>query len=139
MLHLPTVNAILNATSAVLLALGYACIRRHRINAHRNCMLLAVMTSTLFLASYLYYHFQVGSVPFRGQGWLRTTYFTILISHTVLAAAIVPLVAITLTRAARGLFDRHASIARFTLPIWMYVSVTGVVVYLMLYRLPLAP
>ena len=102
-------------------------------------MLLAVLASTLFLISYLYYHFQVGSVPFQGRGWLRTTYFTILISHTVLAAAIVPLVAVTLARALRGRFDRHVAIARFTLPIWIYVSVTGVVVYLMLYRLPLAP
>ncbi len=137
--HLPTLNAFLNATSAILLALGYLFIRRRRVEAHRNCMLLAVLASTLFLVSYLYYHFQVGSVPFPGRGWLRGVYLTILVSHTVLAAAIVPLVAVTLSRALRGHFDRHVAVARFTLPLWIYVSVTGVVVYLMLYRLPLAP
>jgi uncharacterized membrane protein YozB (DUF420 family) len=131
---LPTLNAALNASSALLLAAGYAFIRRRRISAHRACMLLALGTSTLFLTSYLVYHARVGSVPYRGVGWLRPTYFVILISHTALAAAIVPLAAITVTRALRGDFARHAAIARITLPIWIYVSITGVVVYLMLYR-----
>jgi uncharacterized membrane protein YozB (DUF420 family) len=132
---LPAVNATLNATSAVLLALGYVCIRRRRVAAHRAFMLLALLASTLFLGCYLYYHARVGSVPFRGTGWLRPVYFAILVSHTILAAAIVPLVAVTVTRAARGRFDRHVAIARWTLPIWLYVSVTGVVVYWMLYHL----
>ena len=132
---LPTLNAGLNATSAVLLGFGYFFIRRRRIQAHRLSMLLALLCSTLFLGSYLYYHAHVGSVPFRGLGWLRPVYFTILISHTTLAAAIVPLVAVTVARAIRGDFARHAAIARVTLPIWIYVSVTGVIVYLMLYHL----
>ncbi len=132
---LPAVNASLNATSAVLLALGYLFIRRRRVGPHRACMLLAVLTSTLFLACYLYYHARVGSVPFRGTGWVRPVYFGVLVSHTILAAAILPLVAVTVTRAARGRFDRHVAIARWTLPIWFYVSVTGVLVYWMLYHL----
>lgn len=132
---LPTLNAALNASSAALLVAGYACIRSRRATAHRACMLLAVMTSTLFLVSYLTYHAKVGSVPYRGTGWLRALYFSILLTHTILAAVIVPLVAVTLLRALRGRFDRHRAIARWTLPIWLYVSVTGVVVYLMLYRL----
>ncbi len=132
---LPALNAVLNATAATLLVLGYRFIRRRRVGAHRACMLLAVLASSVFLTSYLVYHARVGSVPFRGGGWARPLYFAILISHTVLAAAIVPLVAVTLARALRGRFDRHAAIARWTLPIWLYVSVTGVVVYLMLYRL----
>lgn len=98
-------------------------------------MLSAFTTSTLFLISYLAYHFQVGSVPFRGQGWIRVVYFTVLISHTVLAVVIVPLVLVTLTRALRGSFDRHKRVARWTLPLWLYVSITGVIVYWMLYRL----
>jgi len=101
--------------------------------AHKLCMLLAITASSLFLISYLTYHYQVGSVPFKGQGWFRVVYFSVLISHTVLAAAIVPLVLVTLTRALRGSFDRHKRIARWTLPIWLYVSVTGVLVYWMLY------
>jgi uncharacterized membrane protein YozB (DUF420 family) len=130
---LPALNAVLNGTSALLLVAGYVCIRRRAIAAHRACMLAAVGTSVLFLASYLVYHAQVGSVRFQGTGIVRSVYFAVLLSHTVLAAAIVPLVAITLNRALRGRFDRHAAIARRTLPIWIYVSITGVVIYLMLY------
>ncbi len=133
---LPALNAALNASSAALLLSGYRFIRRRRIAAHRACMILALLASTLFLASYLYYHARVGSVPFRGRGLVRAAYFAILISHTVLAAAILPLAAVTVARAARADFGRHARIARVTLPIWLYVSVTGVVVYLMLYWLP---
>jgi uncharacterized membrane protein YozB (DUF420 family) len=109
-------------------------IKRGRMAAHRTLMLTAVATSSLFLASYLYYHAHVGSVPFQGQGWSRPVYFTILISHTILAAAIVPLVIITLIRALRESFDRHRAIARWTYPLWLYVSITGVVIYFMLYQ-----
>lgn len=130
----PVINATLNGISAALLATAHSMIKRGRVAAHRALMLTAVATSTLFLISYLYYHAHVGSVRFRGQGWSRPVYFTILISHTILAAAIVPLVIITLTLALRGRFDRHKAIARWTYPIWLYVSVTGVVIYLMLYR-----
>ena len=132
---LPTLNAFLNTLSTVLLASGYYFIRRRRITAHKRCMVAAVVTSCLFLASYLTYHIQIGSKPFVGQGPIRTVYFSILISHTTLAAAIVPLVIITLRRAWKGNFERHARIARRTLPLWLYVSVTGVVVYWMLYRM----
>lgn len=135
MIHLPTLNAWLNATSAVLLVAGYAFIRNKRVSAHRLCMLLALGSSTAFLVSYLYYHAQVGSVRFQGQGWVRAAYFTILLTHTVLAAAIVPLALVTLVRALREQFDRHRRIARWTLPLWLYVSVTGVVIYWMLYHL----
>jgi len=128
-------NAALNATSALLLAAGYAAIRTGRREAHRRFMLAACTSSTLFLVSYLVYHFQVGSVRFTGQGPIRTVYFVILITHTVLAVAIVPLVLVTLTRALRERFDAHRRIARLTLPLWAYVSVTGVVIYWMLYRL----
>ena len=131
--ELPALNASLNAASAVLLSCGYVCIRRRRIAAHRVCMLLALLTSALFLASYLTYHYHAGSIPFRGTGWTRPAYFTLLISHTILAAAVVPLALVTVTRAARRRFDRHVAIARYTLPIWMYVSVTGVVIYVVLY------
>ena len=133
--ELPALNASLNAASAVLLSFGYVCIRRRRIAAHRVCMLLALLTSALFLASYLTYHYHAGSMPFRGTGWTRPAYFTLLISHTILAAAVVPLALVTVTRAARRRFDRHVAIARYTLPIWMYVSVTGVVIYVALYGL----
>jgi uncharacterized membrane protein YozB (DUF420 family) len=133
--YLPSLNAVLNSASALLLAAGYLFIRQGRIAAHRRCMLAAVATSTLFLTSYLIYHYNVGSVPFRGQGWLRGLYFSILISHTILAVVIVPLVLITLYRALGADFLRHRRIARVTLPLWFYVSVTGVVVYWMLYRL----
>ena len=132
---LPALNAILNATSAGLLALGYVLIRRGRREAHQKVMQAALACSALFLVSYLTYHAQVGSVRFQGQGPLRTVYFAILISHTILAIVIVPLVLVTFVRARRGLFDRHRRIARLTLPLWAYVSVTGVIVYWMLYRL----
>ena len=131
--YLPTINAALNSASAVLLVAGYLFIRGGKVAVHKLCMLSAFTTSTLFLISYLTYHYHVGSVPFKGQGWPRALYFTILISHTILAAAIVPLVLITLTRALKGSFDRHKRIARWTLPLWLYVSVTGVIVYGMLY------
>jgi putative membrane protein len=130
---LPALNASLNAASAVLLLAGYICIRRRRVGAHRACMLLALLTSTLFLGSYLTYHYHAGSMPFRGTGWTRPIYFALLISHTILAATVVPLALITVTRAARRRFDRHVAIARYTLPIWMYVSVTGVIIYAVLY------
>ena len=130
---LPALNAVLNGTSAVLLAVGYVLIRQRRIAAHRACMLLALVTSAAFLASYLTYHYHVGSVAYRGAGWTRPVYFTILITHTVLAVTVVPLALVTVGRALRGRFDRHVRIARLTLPIWFYVSVTGVVIYLMLY------
>jgi uncharacterized membrane protein YozB (DUF420 family) len=132
---LPALNALLNATSAALLATGYVHIRRGRMEAHRLAMLSALACSALFLTSYLIYHAQVGSVRFRGQGPVRTVYFTILITHTVLAVTIVPLVAVTLVPALKGRFDRHRRIARVTLPLWGYVSVTGVVIYWMLYRM----
>ena len=132
---LPALNATLNATSAVLLTTGWILIRRGRIAQHRAVMIAAVCTSALFLISYLVYHAQVGSVPFTKQGPIRAVYFTILLTHTVLAAAIVPLVLVTLTRALRARYERHRRIARWTMPIWLYVSVTGVVVYLMLYQM----
>jgi len=130
---LPTVNATLNGASALLLAAGWVAIRRRNVAAHRALMLTAFAVSSAFLISYLYYHSQVGSVPFTGTGWVRPLYFTILISHIILAAAIVPLALVTLLRAWRAQYDRHRRIARITLPLWMYVSVTGVIVYLMLY------
>jgi uncharacterized membrane protein YozB (DUF420 family) len=131
---LPTVNASLNATSTVLLVAGWFFIKRRAVAWHRACMLGACTVSTLFLTSYLVYHANVGSVPYTGQGALRPIYFVILITHIILAAAILPLAAVTLSRALRGRFERHRAIARWTLPIWLYVSVTGVVIYLMLYR-----
>jgi uncharacterized membrane protein YozB (DUF420 family) len=133
--RLPTLNALLNATSAVLLIAGYLCIRRRKVTGHKICMLSAFVTSSLFLTSYLILRYYAGMTRFPGQGWIRPVYFTILTSHTVLAAGIVPLVLITLSRALRGRFDRHARIARWTLPLWLYVSVTGVLVYWILYRL----
>jgi uncharacterized membrane protein YozB (DUF420 family) len=132
---LPALNAFLNATSAVLLATGYALIRRGRRAAHKRVMLAALVSSALFLTSYLVYHAHVGSIRFRGQGPVRTVYFTILLTHTVLAVVIVPLVGMTLVPALRERFDRHRRLARITLPLWAYVSVTGVVIYWMLYRL----
>lgn len=131
--QLPTLNAALNSLSAVFLLAGYLCICAKNRAAHRACMLAAFACSMLFLISYLVYHFQVGSVGFKGQGWIRPVYFTILISHTILAGAVVPLALITLVRALREKFDAHRRIARWTFPIWLYVSVTGVVIYLMLY------
>jgi len=132
---LPAINATLNATSAILLTIGYVFIRRKRVKQHKVCMLSAVGTSTLFLASYLFYHYHAGSTPFTGQGVIRHLYFAILISHSLLAAVIVPLVLITLYRAFTEKFDHHARLARWTLPLWLYVSVTGVLIYLMLYQL----
>ena len=132
---LPTLNALLNATAALLLLTGWWLIRRKKREAHRRVMLAAVATSVLFLASYLVYHYEVGSVRFQGQGAVRVAYLAILLSHTVLAAAIVPMVLVTLARALRGRFDAHKAIARYTLPAWIWVSVSGVVVYWMLYRL----
>ena len=132
---LPTLNAVLNATSAGLLALGYVLIRRGHREAHQKIMQSALVCSALFLVSYLTYHARVGSVRFTGRGPIRTAYFAILISHTVLAIVVVPLALVTFARARRGRFDRHRAIARVTLPLWAYVSVTGVVVYWMLYRL----
>ena len=132
---LPLLNACLNATSTVLLLLGYRLIRSGNRNAHKRVMLLALTTSSLFLISYLIYHYQVGSVRFTGEGWPRTLYFAILATHTILAATVPPLAIITLVRALRERFDKHRKIARWTLPIWLYVSVTGVIVYVMLYRL----
>ena len=131
----PAINATLNGTSAVLLVTAHRMIKRERMAVHRALMLAAVATSTLFLISYLYYHFHVGSYHFRGHSWSRPLYFSILISHTILAAAIVPLVIITLSRALRERYDRHRAIARWTYPLWLYVSVTGVVIYFMLYQI----
>ncbi|PYM23897.1 MAG: DUF420 domain-containing protein [Candidatus Rokuibacteriota bacterium] len=132
---LPALNAILNATSAACLAGGWVAIRRRRIALHRACMLGAFCVSVLFLVSYVVYHALAGSQPFTGQGWIRPVYFALLISHVVLAAAMVPFVLTTLYRALGADFARHVRLARFTLPVWLYVSVTGVVVYLLLYRL----
>ena len=133
--QLPGLNAILNSLSATLLIAGYSFIRRKNIRAHRVCMIAAFVTSVLFLISYLTYHYHHGSTPFQGQGWVRTVYFVILITHTILAAVIVPFVLTTLYRAARGSFASHARLARWTLPTWLYVTVTGVVIYVMLYHL----
>ncbi|MCE2558346.1 MAG: DUF420 domain-containing protein [Acidobacteria bacterium] len=134
-MHLPTLNAILNATAATLLVIGYVLIRRGNRERHKQVMLSALGCSTAFLISYLYYHYQVGSVHFEGEGTVRTVYLGILLTHTVLAAAVPPLAIITVVLGLRGRYDRHRKIARFTLPIWLYVSVTGVVVYWMLYRM----
>jgi uncharacterized membrane protein YozB (DUF420 family) len=131
----PAIDASLNGTSAVLLLVGRGFIKRGQMAAHRAVMIAALASSSIFLVCYLYYHWHVGSVHFQGQGWSRPVYFSILISHTILAAAIVPMIIITLSRALRERFDRHRAIARWTYPLWMYVSVTGVIVYLMLYHL----
>lgn len=132
---LPHLNAILNATSGIFMIAGYLLIRRKNILAHRACMIVAVVSSTLFLISYLVYHFTQGSTRFTGQGIIRPIYFVILITHTILAVVIVPFVIITVVRAARGQFARHMRIARWTYPMWLYVSATGVIVYLMLYQI----
>lgn len=131
---LPAIDAVLNATSAVLLTLGYFFIRRKNVTAHKICMLSAFATSTAFLICYLTYHFHHGVTRFQGHGAVRGCYFALLGSHTALAAVIVPLVLTTLYRALRERFDQHKRIARWTLPLWLYVSVTGVVVYWMLYH-----
>lgn len=132
---LPHLNAALNASSFVLLTSGYFFIKRKRVIAHRNCQIAALTTSVVFLISYLTYHYHHGVTRFAGQGIARPIYFTILTTHTFLAAVIVPFVIITVRRAKRGEFQRHKRIARVTLPMWLYVSITGVVVYLMLYHL----
>jgi putative membrane protein len=132
---LPALNALLNGTSAVLLTVGWLAIRRRRIAVHRACMLGAFSVSVLFLVSYVVYHALAGSRPFPGQGWIRPVYFAVLITHVLLAAAMVPFVLTTLYRALSADFTRHVRLARLTLPVWLYVSVTGVLVYLVLYRL----
>ena len=132
---LPTLNAGLNALASVFLITAYLLIRRGRRELHKRFMLAALVTSALFLASYVTYHYNVGSRPFPGQGAVRLLYFAILIPHVVLAATILPLALMTTARGLLGHFDRHVRIARWTLPLWLYVSVTGVVIYLMLYQL----
>jgi len=133
--YLPSVNATLNGTSAILLAIGHRYIQRKDTTAHRLCMLAACATSVVFLVGYLVLHSLVGMTRYTGQGWIRPAYFAILATHTVLAACVVPLAVITLTFSLRGLFVQHARIARWTFPIWLYVSVTGVIVYVVLYHL----
>lgn len=135
MISAPALNAVLNSSSAVFLSAGYVQIRRHRIASHRVFMIAAFCCSVVFLASYVIYHLHAGVVHFGGQGWIRPVYFALLGTHTVLAIAIVPLAIITLSRALTARFDRHRLIARWTLPIWLYVSVTGVIVYFLLYRI----
>jgi len=132
---LPAVNAILNGTSALFLLGGFLAIRKRRVALHRACMISAVAVSILFLVSYLIYHYHAGTTRFTAQGWVRPVYFSVLLSHTVLAMAIVPLVIVTLYRAVKKDFVRHRRIARVTFPVWLYVSVTGIIVYLMLYQL----
>ena len=131
----PAVNATLNALSSVWLAVGYIFIRQKKISAHRFCMLGALTTSALFFISYLTYHYHAGSKHFSGQGAIRTVYLTILTTHTILAVVIVPLALITLSRALKERFDKHKRLAHWTLPIWFYVSITGVIVYFMLYQM----
>jgi uncharacterized membrane protein YozB (DUF420 family) len=131
---LPAVNATLNAISGTLLLAGYVLIRTRRIDLHRRCMIAAFVSSSLFLVSYTVYHAQVGSVPFTRQGFVRPVYFTILITHVTLAAIVLPLAIVTLSRGLKGRFVQHRAIARWTFPIWMYVSVTGVLVYVLLYQ-----
>jgi putative membrane protein len=135
----PAINAALNGTTAALIVTGRVLIGRGRLMAHRACMIAAVICSAGFLGSYVWYHAHVGSVRFQGQGAVRPVYFAILISHTLLAAVVVPLVIVTLTRGLRARFDRHRAIARWTYPIWLYVSITGVVIYMMLYHIYAAP
>ncbi|RYZ03685.1 MAG: DUF420 domain-containing protein [Myxococcales bacterium] len=132
---LPAVNAILNSISALLLVLGFVFIKQKKIAQHRACMLSALGVSAVFLVCYVIHHAQVGSVPFKGSGALRYLYFAILIPHVLLAAAVVPLALVTVSRGLKGRVDKHKRIARVTLPVWLFVSVSGVVVYLMLYQL----
>ena len=132
---LPALNATLNATSALFLTAGYIFIRRGRVTPHKACMLSALVTSSLFLTSYVIYHANTGSRPFPGIGPVRYVYFSILITHVLLAVTILPLALVTATRGLRAQYDRHVKIARWTLPLWLYVSVTGVVIYLMLYQM----
>lgn len=133
--QLPALNATLNAISATFLLAGYVFIRRREMRRHRACMIAALICSALFLTSYLVYHAEVGSVPFKGEGAIRTVYLAILLTHIVLAAVILPLALLTVSRALSRRFDRHRAIARWTWPLWMYVSVTGVVIYLMVYQM----
>ena len=132
---LPALNATLNATSFVLLTAGWFLIKSGRRQAHKWCMIAALVVSAAFLTSYVIYHLQVGSVPFQKTGWIRTVYFLVLIPHVILAAAIVPMILITVSRALSNKFDQHKKIAKITLPLWLYVSVTGVIVYVMLYQM----
>lgn len=132
---LPTVNAILNSTSCVLLTVGYVFIRKRKIEQHKKCMLAAFGVSVLFLISYSIYHSNAGSTKFLHEGWIRPIYFTILISHIILAFIIIPLALVTLYLAWREKFEKHRRIAKFTFPIWLYVSITGVLIYLMLYQM----
>lgn len=132
--QLPLVNALLNATTATLLVAGFLFVRRGQVRLHKTCMVTALIVSVAFLASYLTYHYGVGSIRFTAQGLPRTIYFAVLISHTLLAVTVLPLALITVWRAFRAHFDSHRRVARWTLPIWLYVSVTGVLIYLMLYR-----
>lgn len=131
----PIIDATMNGISTILLLAGHNFIKRGRLAAHRAFMITALISSSIFLASYLYFHFHVGSVHFQGQGFSRPVYFAVLISHVVLAAAILPLIVITLTYALKQQFDKHQTIARWTYPLWLYVSITGVIVYFMLYHL----
>ena len=131
---LPFLNAILNLTSALFLVTGHRFMKKGNIPAHRKCMIAVFMFSGLFLTSYLVYHYNHGSQPFRGEGWIRPVYFAILITHTILATAIVPLAVVTLRRGLRGSYELHRKIAKWTYPLWLYVSVTGVIIYVMLYR-----
>jgi putative membrane protein len=131
---LPAVNAFLNTTSAVLMTAGHRLMHKGRIAAHRACMIAAVCSSSLFLVSYVYYHAHAGVIRFQGTGWVRPFYFAILTSHTILAIVIVPMVLITLTLGLRGNFARHRPIARWTYPLWLYVSITGVLIYFMVYH-----
>ncbi len=133
--YLPHLNACLNATSAVLLLSGYSFIRARNVAAHRACQIAALVVSLLFLTSYLIYHYNHGSTRFQGTGVVRPIYFTILLTHTILAVVIVPLVAMTFYRALRNDFGRHRRIARITLPLWLYVSITGLIFYFMLYQI----
>ncbi|HYE88362.1 MAG TPA: DUF420 domain-containing protein [Vicinamibacterales bacterium] len=132
---LPALNATLNLICTVLLVTGWVLIKQRKRELHRKCMLAALAVSGLFLTSYVIYHAQVGSVPFKGTGWIRTVYFSVLIPHVILAAAIVPPVIITVSRGLSAKYDKHRRIARWTLPLWLYVSVTGVIVYVMLYQM----
>jgi uncharacterized membrane protein YozB (DUF420 family) len=130
----PALNASLNGLSGILLLIGHSFIHRKRVAAHRACMLAAFASSTVFLGCYLYYHFHAGVIRFQGHGWIRPVYFTLLLSHTVLAVIVVPMVLVTLARALRSDFERHRAIARWTYPIWLYVSVTGVLFYFFVYQ-----
>jgi uncharacterized membrane protein YozB (DUF420 family) len=132
---LPTLNALLNGTSATLLMAGWILIKKRRINGHIACMVSALCTSALFLGCYLFYHYHHGSTKFTGEGWSRPLYFSILFSHVVLAVTMVPMIAVTVFHAVRKQYERHLRIARWTLPIWLYVSITGVVIYVMLYHI----